>query len=94
MTTNIGYKSYIIFTATNLAAIPMVYFFVPEKARLPLEAVHLLFSPMEDGSQPVILRVMRRSTNKDSVSAISLQLDQNTDAVINGGDFAERVEKV
>jgi hypothetical protein len=65
MVTNIGFKSYIIFAAINLAAIPMVYFFFPETARLPLEAVDLLFSPREDGKQPSIFRVVRNSTNKE-----------------------------
>lgn len=94
MITNTGYKSYIIFAAINLAAIPMVYFFFPETARLPLEAVDLLFSPTEDGSQPGILRVVRRSTNKDSVAAINLQLNENTVADIKTVDLAERTEKV
>jgi hypothetical protein len=94
MITNIGYKSYIVFAAINLAAIPMVYFFFPETARLPLEAVDLLFSPMEDGSQPGILRVVRRSTDKDFVAAINLQLNENTVADIKGADLAERIEKV
>jgi hypothetical protein len=94
MITSIGYKSYIIFAVINLAAIPMVYFFFPETARLPLEAVDLFFSPMEDGSQPGILRVVRRSTNKDFVAAINLQLNENTAADIKAVDLLERVEKV
>lgn len=94
MITNIGYKSYIIFASINLAAIPMVYFFFPETARLPLEAVDLLFSPMEDGSQPGILRVVRRSTDKDFVAAIELQLNENTEVDIKEVDLAERIEKL
>ena len=94
MITNVGYKSYIIFAAINLAAIPMVYFFFPETARLPLEAVDLLFSPMEDGSQPGIFRVVRRSTNKDFVTAINLQLNENTVADIKAVNLSEKVEKV
>lgn len=94
MITNISYKSYIIFAAINLAAIPMVYFFFPETARLPLEAVDLLFSPMEDGSQPGILRVVRRSADKDFVAAINLQLNENAVADIKTVDLAERIEKV
>lgn len=94
MITNVGYKSYIIFAAINLAAIHMVYFFFPETARLPLEAVDLLFSPVEDGSQPGILRVVRRSTNRDFVTATCLRLNENTDADIKGVDLAERIEEV
>jgi hypothetical protein len=94
MITNIGYKSYIIFAAINLAAIPMVYFFFPETARLPLEAVDLLFSPMEDGAQPGILRVVRRSVDKNFVAAIEVQSNENTDVDIKEVDLAERIEKV
>jgi hypothetical protein len=78
MVTNVSYKSYIIFTAINLAAIPMVYFFFPETARLPPEAVDLLFSPGEDGKQLSIFRAVRNSTNKDSVAAMTFQQDENT----------------
>jgi hypothetical protein len=94
MITNIGYKSYIIFAAINLAAIPMVYFFFPETARLPLEAVDLLFSPTEDSSRPGILRVVRRSTDKDFVAGIELQLTEETVADIKDGNLEERIEKV
>jgi hypothetical protein len=94
MITNIGYKSYIIFAAINLAAIPMVYFFFPETARLPLEAVDLLFSPMENGSQPGLLRVARRSTDKDFVAAINLQLNESAYANVKAVDLAEGIERV
>lgn len=94
MITNTGYKSYIIFAAINLAAIPMVYFFFPETARLPLETVDLLFSPMDDGSQPGILRVVRRSTSKDFVTAINLQLNEHTVADIKSVNLSETIEKI
>ncbi|KAJ9497664.1 hypothetical protein H2202_006697 [Exophiala xenobiotica] len=41
---NIGYKTYIIFAVLNIALIvPVTYFFFPETAGLPLEAVDYIF---------------------------------------------------
>jgi hypothetical protein len=93
MVTNIGFKSYIIFAAINLAAIPMVYFFFPETARLPLEAVDLLFSPSEDGKQRSIFRIVRDSTNRNFVSAVAFQSDENTATDMKIVEF-ETIEEV
>ena len=40
---NIGYRTWIIFACTNLAIIPLVYFFYPETAFRSLEEVDVIF---------------------------------------------------
>ena len=93
MVSGIGFKSYIIFAAINLAAIPMVYFFFPETSCLPLEAIDLLFSPDENGKQPGIFTVVRNSTNKNFVSTIEVQMDENAALEAKIIEI-EKVEKV
>jgi hypothetical protein len=41
--TNIGYRTWIIFAATNFAIVPLVYFFFPETAFRSLEEVDVIF---------------------------------------------------
>ncbi|KAF6795045.1 sugar transporter [Colletotrichum musicola] len=42
-TSNIGWKTYIIFAVLNLSFIPVVYFFFPETSGISLEALDYLF---------------------------------------------------
>jgi Sugar (and other) transporter len=51
LVTSIGWKLYIIWTCTNFASIPVIYFFIPEVKNLTLEEVDLIFT--ERGSTPV-----------------------------------------
>jgi hypothetical protein len=48
---SIGWRTYIVFAAFNLAFIPMIYFFYPETAGFSLEAVDLTF--MDQNTSPV-----------------------------------------
>lgn len=48
---NIGWRTYIIFAAFNLAFVPMIYFLYPETAGFSLEAVDLAF--MDPDTPPV-----------------------------------------
>lgn len=48
---NIGWQTYIIFAAFNLAFVPMIYFLYPETAGFSLEAVDLTF--MDPNTSPV-----------------------------------------
>jgi hypothetical protein len=48
---NIGWRTYIIFAAFNLAFVPMIYFLYPETAGFSLEAVDLTF--MDPNVSPV-----------------------------------------
>jgi hypothetical protein len=41
--TNIGYRTWIIFAATNFAIVPLIYFFFPETAFRSLEEVDVIF---------------------------------------------------
>ena len=74
MITNIGYKSYIVFTIFNFVTIPLVYFCYPETSQLPLEAVDLLFSERENGTKPSIFQVVRDSRNKAFLQEIEATL--------------------
>ena len=69
MISSIGYKSYIVFAAINVATIPIVYFFFVETAGLPLEAVDILFAD-RDGKRPSILQVVRDSKNKQYMADV------------------------
>lgn len=44
------WKAYLIFMATNLAFVPIFYFFYPETSRLRLEDIDLIFT---EGGNPV-----------------------------------------
>lgn len=48
---SIGWRTYIIFAAFNLAFVPMIYFLYPETAGFSLEAVDLAF--MDPNVSPV-----------------------------------------
>ncbi|CAI4215972.1 unnamed protein product [Parascedosporium putredinis] len=48
ITTQIGWKSYLIFTCTNFAFIPFLYFFYPETSNLTLEEIDYLFTSREE----------------------------------------------
>lgn len=48
---NIGWKTYLIFSCFNLAFVPLVYFFFPETSGLTLELVDLAF--MDPTTNPV-----------------------------------------
>lgn len=48
---HIGWRTYIIFAAFNLAFVPMIYFLFPETAGFSLEAVDLAF--MDPNTPPV-----------------------------------------
>ena len=73
MISSIGYKSYIVFAAINVATIPIVYFFFVETAGLPLEAVDILFAD-RDGKRPSILQVVRDSKNKQYMADVANRL--------------------
>ncbi|CAI0641591.1 unnamed protein product [Colletotrichum noveboracense] len=62
----LGWKAYLIFTATNLASIPFVYFLYPETSNLRLEDVDFIFS---SGGNPVIVAKELQSSMKTSLSA-------------------------
>lgn len=44
LTSRIGYATYIIFTVTNAAFVPIVYFFYPETSNKSLEEIDLIFA--------------------------------------------------
>ncbi|KAH0287093.1 putative hexose carrier protein [Aureobasidium namibiae CBS 147.97] len=98
MISNIGYKSYIVFAAINVATIPIVYFFFVETAGLPLEAVDILFAD-RDGKRPSILQVVRASKNKEYMAEIVSRLHMEADiqvevrkGVKEDIEFVEKVE--
>jgi hypothetical protein len=61
---NIGYRTWIIFAATNLAIIPIVYFLYPETAFRSLEEVDVIFALADDEPGNPWLSVVRISKNE------------------------------
>ncbi|RFU30303.1 hypothetical protein B7463_g6067, partial [Scytalidium lignicola] len=51
VTTNIGWKSYLIFTCTNFAFIPFLYYFYPETSNLTLEEIDYMFAQKDEISE-------------------------------------------
>ncbi|KAJ4350396.1 uncharacterized protein N0V89_009017 [Didymosphaeria variabile] len=61
---NIGWKTYIIFAATNFAIIPLVFFFYPETAYRSLEEVDVLFHLANEAPGNPWLSVVKISLNE------------------------------
>ncbi|KAJ5935051.1 hypothetical protein N7466_004598 [Penicillium verhagenii] len=83
---NIGWRTYIIFAAFNLAFVPMIYFLYPETAGFSLEAVDLTF--MDPHASPVkkadeLWRLIRQGHDVKLTS----QVDEKT-----GNERADHVE--
>jgi hypothetical protein len=94
MISSIGYKSYIVFAAINVATIPIVYFFFVETAGLPLEAVDILFAD-RDGKRPSILQVVRDSKNKEYMAEVVRRLHSEAEIRVEvKKGFKEEVELV
>jgi hypothetical protein len=62
--TNIGYRTWIIFAATNLAIIPLIYFFYPETAFRSLEEVDVIFALADEMPGNPWLNVVYISKNE------------------------------
>lgn len=62
--TNIGYRTWIIFAATNFAIIPLVYFFYPETAFRSLEEVDVIFALADEEPGNPWLSVVRISKHE------------------------------
>jgi hypothetical protein len=91
MISSIGYKSYVVFAAINVATIPIVYFFFVETAGLPLEAVDILFAD-RDGKRPSILQVVRDSKNREYMADV-VRSEAEIQVEVKKG-FKEEVELV
>lgn len=61
---NIGWRTYIIFAATNFAIVPLVYFFYPETAYRSLEEVDVLFHLANETPGNPWLSVVKISLNE------------------------------
>lgn len=75
------WKAYLIFMATNLMFVPLVYFFYPETSNIRLEDIDQIFT---HGDNPVsVARAMAKEmkenegTGKDKESSISCKDDSN-----------------
>lgn len=55
----LAYRAYLIFTATNLAFIPLVYFCYPETAGLTLEEIDFLFVKPDESAVRISRRIWR-----------------------------------
>jgi len=81
------WKAYLIFMATNLVFVPIIYFFYPETSNLDLEEVDFIFS---ESTNPVT--VARRMQKE---RATELRLDVNDSAQKEGArdeGSEERIE--
>ena len=56
------WKAYLIFTATNLIFIPIIYFFYPETSNLALEEVDYIFT--EDQNPVTVARQMQKQISQ------------------------------
>ncbi|KAJ4992481.1 sugar transporter [Stagonosporopsis vannaccii] len=72
-TTNIGWRTYVIFAVLNASFIPMIYFFLPETTGLSLEALDNIFDC--DG----ITRGVLNKQHRRRMIEISSQLDNSSD---------------
>lgn len=70
------WKAYLIFMATNLAFVPIFYFFFPETSNLGLEEIDYIFTG--EGSPVSIARKMQHALGmrRGSVGALSEQAGQ------------------
>ena len=55
---HLQWKAYLIFTATNLLFIPIIYFFFPETSNLELEEVDYIFA--RGGNPVAVAREMQK----------------------------------
>ena len=69
--TNIKWKAYLIFMCTNLAYIPLIYFFFPETNNLTLEEIDWLF--LEKDPVKMSRTVAKHGWPEDSVWSTRLQ---------------------
>ncbi|OAA59046.1 myo-inositol transporter 1 [Niveomyces insectorum RCEF 264] len=51
LTTNTGWKSYLVYTCTNFAFIPFLWYFYPETSNLTLEQIDYIFAPKDEVSE-------------------------------------------
>ncbi|KAK4570084.1 hypothetical protein LTR86_003054 [Recurvomyces mirabilis] len=92
MITNIGYKSYIVFAVINFVTVPVVYFFYPETARLPLEAVDLLFAD-RNGQRPSIFQVVRDSKDPVFMAEVNATLEERARSSAEHAEMEKPVAK-
>lgn len=86
----LAWKAYLIFMATNIVFVPIVYFLYPETGNLRLEDVDFIFS---DGDNPVkVAREMNKRFRQGLEPTENLEngLGKKGDAV----DGVDTVEKV
>lgn len=86
------WKAYLIFMATNLAFVPIFYFFYPETSNLGLEDIDFIFTA---GGNPVsVARQMQKELgSKDNISRRP-SLVQVEPSSQSKEPIAETVEKV
>lgn len=81
--TSIGYKYFILWCATNAAAIPIVYFFFPETAGRSLEEVEEIFRSSKTVFEPVRLA---RTMPKFNLSVLTEAVEKPADVLPESGE--------
>lgn len=87
-TTSIGYKYFLVWVATNAAAVPIVYLFFPETAGRTLEEIDEIFAASQNAFDPV--RVARKLPRLHLAEHVRAE-NQEKDTV---GDTPVQVEQV
>ena len=83
------WKAYLIFMATNLVFVPIIYFLYPETSNLSLEEVDFIFS---DGRNPIL--VAKEMQKEVAMGGLSARRDMcpNASAHEDKEALSERVE--
>jgi hypothetical protein len=89
------WKAYLIFMATNLVFIPIIYFFYPETSNLALEEVDYIFARGENAVE--VAREMQKELAREGRLDVERSLGGKTEpsAFVDGTEKqAETVEHV
>ncbi|WVR04786.1 hypothetical protein IAU60_001798 [Kwoniella sp. DSM 27419] len=86
-----GYGMFMLFGAFNLCFIPMVYFFCPETAGVPLESIDAFFVP---GVNPVkeSARIRRELKNRGGKAGVKTLIKGDPERAQLGSGEAEKVQ--
>lgn len=81
------WKAYLIFMATNLAFIPIIYFFYPETSNLTLEEVDYIFDRGENAMEAA------REMQKEVAREGRLDVERSFGGKTEPGAFVYGIEK-
>lgn len=87
----LAWKAYLIFMATNIVFVPIVYFLYPETGNLRLEDVDFIFS---DGDNPVkVAREMNTRMRQGLEPTVSVENGLGKKGDVDAVDGVDTIEK-